>query len=168
MKQMSTTMEREAMSGSSNTSNRWVKRNKWMKEWMEEYGKMVNANTTTSRKKGLNLVTWQSMICGGGRSLYSCPGGEGNFSRPLYTIKIVVRKVFGWSIWWKALRPMVQRRYESLQISSGVWSMSFNWRILRWKRVVVDDMSMPEDRLCFAQLFCVMLYVSCSTPCEQS
>jgi hypothetical protein len=53
---------------------------------------------------------------------------------------------------------MVQGRYESLQISSGVWGMSFNWRILRWKRNVVDDMSMPEYRLRFAQLFCVMLY----------
>lgn len=166
-KQMSTLMERETMSEFSNTHNRWVKRNKWMKEWMEEYGKTANANTTT-RKKGLNLVTWQSMIGDGGRSLYICPGGEGNLSRPLYTIKIVVRNGVGWSIWWETLRPMIQRWYESLQISFGVWSMSFNWHILRWKRIVVDDMSMPEDRLCFAQLFCVMLYVSRSTPCEQS
>jgi hypothetical protein len=61
---------------------------------MEEHSKMVNNTNTTTRKKGLNLVTWQSMICGGGRSLYICPGGEGNFSRPLSTIKIVVRHVF--------------------------------------------------------------------------
>jgi hypothetical protein len=34
------------------------------------------------------------MFCDGDRSLYICPGGEGNFSRPLSTIKIVVRHVF--------------------------------------------------------------------------
>jgi hypothetical protein len=61
---------------------------------MEEYGKMVNNANTTTRKKGLNLVTWQSMICGGDRSLYICPGREGNFSRSPSTIKIAVSHVF--------------------------------------------------------------------------
>jgi hypothetical protein len=59
------------------------------------------------------------------------------------------------------VRPMVQGRYESLQISSGVEGMPSNWHILRWQRNVVDDTSMPEDRLRSRNSFvlCYMLMV---------
>jgi hypothetical protein len=57
------------------------------------------------------------------------------------------------------VRPMVQGGDESLQISSGVGGMPFNLCILRWKRNVVEDMSMPEDRLHSCNTF--VLYVIC-------